>query len=266
MLHDQKTSVFELGAANNTPDQFWTPLGEHTNRLIPWLDYGRHLFNLGILGIALCAIGIIQSFRTQSRLTLLCLAWIMGYIGWHIITSLNVYDRYLLLILPVIVIWQAIGVIWLTKQIIHVLHVRKQLRVQVPVFLLFVISFALISSQHIPHSINSIGSDNGEHQGIDLVANHLNTKPVATVIYDRWLGWELGYYMGQWHDKRIVFHPNPTAMVTDALTLNEIGDRYFPVPNDVAVESWLQAFQDAGFIIHRDFETERFTIYRLTPP
>ena len=40
------------------------------------------------------------------------------------------------------------------------------------------------------------------------LARHLNGKPVATVIYDPWLGWELGYYLGVWHDKRRVHYPD----------------------------------------------------------
>jgi hypothetical protein len=42
-----------------------------------------------------------------------------------------------------------------------------------------------------------IGGDHGANDGIDQVAVFLKTLPPGTVLYDHWLAWELGYYVGQ---------------------------------------------------------------------
>jgi hypothetical protein len=89
---------------------------------------------------------------------------------------------------------------------------------------------------------------------------------VATVIYDRWLGWELGYYLGQWHDKRMVYYPTPDLLVKDALRLCEIGPRYFPAPAAQSVGPWLDALREAGIEVDRTFSNEGFVVYRLLPP
>jgi hypothetical protein len=67
---------------------------------------------------------------------------------------------------------------------------------------------------------------------IDQIAADLNALPVATVIYDHWLGWLLNYYMGAWHDKRIVYYPSPEALVAGIRALGEDSPRYFLIPTD----------------------------------
>ena len=102
--------------------------------------------------------------------------------------------------------------------------------------------------------------------GIDELADWLNHKPVATVLYDRWLGWQLDYYLGVWHDKRRVYHPTPDALVADALSLDEIGPRYFVAPLGKPYERWLDALHDAGFAHEVDYRSERFIGIRLLSP
>lgn len=111
-----------------------------------------------------------------------------------------------------------------------------------------------------------IGDEQGEYGGIDVLADYLNSKPVATVIYDRWLGWELGYYMGQWTDKRRVYFPTPRELVDGAVKLKEIGDRYLVAPKEQALDAWLDALETVGFTVTLDWEHERFVVYRLSPP
>ena len=86
------------------------------------------------------------------------------------------------------------------------------------------------------------------------------------MIYDPWLGWELSYYLGQWHDKRRAHYPTAEALAAGALALDEIGDRYFVAPLDQPHDDWLTALRDAGFGVYVDFERDRFIVYRLTAP
>ena len=86
------------------------------------------------------------------------------------------------------------------------------------------------------------------------------------MIYDRWLGWELRYYLGQWHDKRMVYYPTPESLVRDALALCEIGPRYFPAPASKPVGRWLDALRHAGFSIRQPYASPQFVVYQLIPP
>ena len=87
--------------------------------------------------------------------------------------------------------------------------------------------------------------------------HHLNAKPVATVIYDPWLGWELGYYLGQWHDKRRVHYPTPAALVAGALALDEASaTATFVAPVDQPHDDWLAALRGLGFGVDVDYERD----------
>ena len=89
---------------------------------------------------------------------------------------------------------------------------------------------------------------------------------MATVIYDPWLGWELDYYLGAWHDKRRVHYPTAEALKGGALELDERGERYFVAPIDQAHDEWLAALRAALFSVDVDYQRDRFIVYRLTPP
>jgi len=102
--------------------------------------------------------------------------------------------------------------------------------------------------------------------GVGELADWLNRKPVATVIYDRWLGWQLDYYLGIWHDKRRVYHPTADALVADALSLDERGPRYFVAPVEMPYQRWVDALDAAGFTHEVDYRSERFISIRLLPP
>ena len=126
--------------------------------------------------------------------------------------------------------------------------------------------FVLISSAFWSVSFGlPIGGDGGGYDGIDELARYLDDKPVATVIYDPWLGWELGYYLDVWHNKRRVHFPSPQELVRSALDLDEIGDRYLVAPGDLRHDEWLQALTAAGFAVKLDYERDPFVVYRLSP-
>jgi hypothetical protein len=110
------------------------------------------------------------------------------------------------------------------------------------------------------------GGDQGKHAGIDALADYLNGKPLGTIIYDHWLGWELGYYIGTWSDKRRVYYPTPAALAADARLQPDPAPRYFPVPADQPVTPWLDALRSAGFIVSLVYDDGRFRVYELIRP
>lgn len=244
-------SFFALAAANNNPGRFIRS-AEIAPRLAAWLSHAGHFTGWLTAPLSLLALaGIINRTLRQPRqrttaIDLLLLAYVAGY-GWlHWLVAFNTYDRYLLpLVLPLLLLFSR-GIVWLWRGW--------------PLWPLC----ALLILALLPAALTPPRSR--EHQGIDAVAAFLRDTPVATVIYDHWLGWQLDYYLGQWHDKRRVYYPSPAPLVHDALLLCEDGVRYFPVPRRQPAGRWLAALETAGFGVNPVYETDRYIIYSLTPP
>ena len=259
-----ETSIFMQAAVNNVPGQMLTEPASWLERLGEWL--GLSVWLLGpppvtALLLAGAAIGSVRSGgagkvgRETLEFERAALVFIIGFLGAHTVFAFNMYDRYVLLLLPPLILLTA-------GRLAHLLKSVSRGRI------MLYASVALLSASAIL-SLNEgspIGEDRSANAGIDVLAAHLNGKPVATVIYDPWLGWELGYYLGQWNDKRRVHYPTAEALVTGALALDEAGDRYLVAPVRQPHEDWLVALREAGFSVEVDYKRDRFVVYRLRPP
>lgn len=259
-----ENSVFALGTVNNLPDSLLVAPHDLFPRLVVWLDDARWLFSPDVLTIGLIVVSLamviatIMRRRASTKVDLLLLAYIAGYGLLHWLLAFNQYDRYLLPILPLLAIVVARGV----GQILRWQMLRHyRLAFSIVALMLLIIGAGRAGSGQIP-----IGGDRGDTDGIIDFADYLNDLPVATVIYDHWLGWELGYYMGQWTNKRRVYYPTPDTLVDGALSLDEVGARYLVAPVDVDVHEWITALESAGFTITLDYQSARFVAYRLIPP
>ncbi len=254
-----ETSIFLQAAANNAPSQWLAEPSAWFDRLLIWLESAAWLLGPPPVTVLLLALATLAVMRRNgdSHPTPALIAIFVGaatlYSAMHIVFSFNLYDRYLLLVLPILVLPVAGGIAALC---------RSFARYRV---LEIVVAALLLSAIWISDGMQ-IGGDRSAYVGIDKLAQHLNGKPVATVIYDPWLGWQLGYYLGTWQDKRRVHYPTAEALVEGALALNETGDRYLAAPVDQSHEDWLLALNDAGFVLERDYARDNFVVYRLSPP
>ncbi len=113
-----------------------------------------------------------------------------------------------------------------------------------------------------------IGGDQGQHSGIDTLADVLNTQLSGEIVYDHWLGWELAYYLGDTPHVIILYSPMPEALADDipaAAQADEPTPRYFVAPSLALAAPWLDALQHAGIkysITYKDTASS-FVIYRL---
>lgn len=240
-------SFYALGQARYTTTAI-TSFDAYPARLQTLWQTLQHTFGIGVL-TALLTIFVGSAFVRGNAMLRTFALWLMAFVGVHIILTLNLFDRNLILLLPPAALLVASGIISL--------NIRLQI-----VLMGLLLVFALFAAS----GTYDIGGDDGRHLGIDELAAHLDSKPIASVIYDPWLDWQLDYYMGQWTDKRRVFYPAPEFLVRDALALDETATRYFVVPRSIAVASWLSALRRAGFGIALDFESVNFRVYALSPP
>jgi hypothetical protein len=240
------TSVFVLGAANNLPQgSFWVERSAWVDRFWEWLNYSQYLAgdaSVVMMGLMIFFLGMSlygQSPEAQwKRWDLTMLLWAGGYSAFHIVTRQNIYDRYLLFLVIPLGLVAARSLTYLRRWNVE----NRLLPVFGAVALLLVFSAYQAATGGIP-----VGGDRGHYNEIDTFADYLNEWPVATVIYDRWLGWELGYYIGPWSNKRRVYYPTPDILATGALDLSECGRRLFIAPQDKDSTPWLEALQKAQF-------------------
>lgn len=240
-------SFYLLGQSRYTATML-TSLIDYPARLSEWWGTVQYLLGHGVVtGIASIFLLINTVTQAKNKQGLLLLLWLSLFCIIHIVLTLNLFDRNQIIILPIVAVL-------LSQDILH-----KQLTT---IFLIAMSFFAIQAALwQLP-----IGGDDGRHDGIHHLADYLNEQPVATVIYDTWLDWELDYYMGQWTDKRRVFYPRHELLVRDALKLDETGARYFVAPTSIDISTWLLALEDANFTVNLDYELDNFMVYELLPP
>ncbi len=259
-----EVSIFAQAAANNQPQSWLVEPSLWLGRLSGWL--GRGLWLLGpplltsvlLLGAAFAAGSRTSLGAAGKRARLIegaLLLTVISYLGAHVVFPFRLYDRYLLLVLPPLILLVASRLARLPQAGALGAGLRLGLA-----------ALMLAGGLWSLNADTAIGRERGAYAGIDALARHLNAKPVATVIYNPWLGWELAYYLGQWQDKRTVHFPTAEALVAGALALDEAGDRYFVAALDQPHQSWLAALRAAGFGLALDYQRDRFIVYRLTAP
>jgi hypothetical protein len=261
-----ETSIFALAAYNNDPARLIRS-SEILPRLHAWLNFGKMLLGEGwvtasLIGTALITLAVRVRQRT-AVVDVLLLTWLTGYFGLHWLVAFNTYDRYLLPALPVVILLvsRGIGAIFNRK-----LHRQARANPYLSTALSILLVMLLAGAWNASEGRAEINNDGEAYDGIDRLADYLNSKPVATVVYDRWLGWELGYYMGQWTDKRRVYYHTPDLLAQGALSLCEMGIRYLPAPSDQPVRPYLEALREAGFRVELTYSIPRFVVYGIIPP
>lgn len=263
------TSYWALAAANNAVTDFIQP-DEAIPRLVQWAIYSGSI--LGTASIPLTVLFVLSgrsAHATERRIDRALLAFAGGYVGIHWLVAFNTYDRYALLLLLPVTLLAARGAAWAQKSFRAIQGSGlRQLAISVLIVVVLVLMSANVVGSASGHALvgGDAGDGNwGQYEGIDSLASYLNSKPVATVIYDRWLGWEMGYYLGEWNDKRRVYFPTPEALGKGASALHETAPRYFVAPIDQPVSAWLEALRRAGFSVRREIVMARFIVYRVEP-
>ena len=248
-----------LALANNQPEGF-AHAESLLSRLHTWLAQAAALFwpawpgALVLLGGALALVWPASAREPCRRVGLALFAWASAYSLLHLLPDSPLYSRYLLLLLPALLPLSArslcLCAVLLTSRL-------PQLRLDPrPALLLLVLPALLLQPAPGPDP----------HAGIDELGEWLAARPVATVIYDRWLGWQLGFYLGAWHDKRLTWYPQPGPLVHDARRLCEFGHRYLPAPRDADVAPWLEALEAGGFTVTLAWSNAGYDAWQFTPP
>lgn len=242
-------SVFAQAAANNDPERFFPALDELIPRLETWLTFAPYLIAASPIWIALVALAQPRLRRRDWALLLL----ILGYLVVHWLLRFNLYDRYLLPLLPI------------TAALIGVMLARARRPISIAFAALLIAGGITAYRGDIPigAAASALRDDGRSYAGIDQVAAYLDSRALGAIIYDRWLGWSLDYYLGAWSDKRRVYFPTPDALAAGAAAQPDPAPRYFVAPTDVDAAPYLSALERAGFRKHLAFAQGDFVVYEL---
>lgn len=230
-----------LAAGNNAPAG-WALSGQVLiARGGAWLGIGRWLFGVGWVTVIVGIAALMGRKRYALRV------FVVGYLLLHWLLPFNVYDRYLLLVIPLMALLAAPTLAgWVDR--------RWWIA---PVVLVGMVSGAWGAAR----GALPIGGDRGQHAGIMALADHLNGREFGAIVYDHWLGWELNYYLGGWSDKRRAFYPSPEAMIADrALYVPDAAPRYLPAPVGGDYWAWRDALHGVGFRTTIGYQSERFVV------
>jgi 4-amino-4-deoxy-L-arabinose transferase-like glycosyltransferase len=263
-LRGQSTSLLALAAANNNPARL-VRSAEVVPRLTLWLNYARTLIGAPTIllsGAALLMVGKAIRRNVPERgalIDLLLLVYVLAYLLAHWLIAFNVYPRYLLPLLIPAALLAARTIIWVWAWL------ARRMMPQEGVVLAAALILTLFSGARTAGETRAAFSEDGsDYSGIVALADYLNSRSLGAVVYDHWLGWELGYYMGQWTDKRRVYYPTPQALVTDALRLDDPAPRYLVAPSSEPIAPWLEALRGAGFGVEQAYQRQGFIVYEIT--
>lgn len=227
-------SLFALASVNNNPDRISVQIDELWPRLQTWIGVIAAFFGWGGLWIVFA--------RGQKLLPMAI--YLIGYLIVHWVFAFNTYDRYLLPLIPLAAILIGSGL------------------ARGPRYLLPLI-MALIMITTPPYFPDD---QRAQDDAILHLAAYLNAKPLGAIVYDPWLGWEMGYYFGAWSDKRRVYYPDPHIQAADALLNPDPAPRYLIAPRDRDLTVWVDALRRRGFNVRFAWHHRRYQVYQIIPP
>ena len=233
------------------------PLSAWPQRLADWAKLLSHVFASPPLNVVLL-IGLplllwtamrhhaIRNVQHASRFTfhdffdLLLSTYVIAYLLLHLAVSFQIWDRYLLPLVPLLCLLLARSICCLSS-LAHRLY--DQFRgssfgfrvsnlqspisnfqlpisnIQYPISNLIIGSLLILLIRPAYLGATSqlpVGGDHGAYQGIDDLAAYVRTTlPSEATLYYHWLGWHYGYYLRD-ASLNTVWYPDPKSLAEQA--------------------------------------------------
>ena len=239
------TDFWTLGIYNNNPGRLIRD-NEVLPRLMQWIDLLSNVTGFAPVLLIGC-IPLVSVFFLKGRSQLfdvMLLTYVFGSLFAYWLIAFNIYDRYLLPLVPLILILVARGVDRLPYK---------------RCWMLIIMISMLPAAQSALHGDLTIGGDHGTYRGIDEFAMQLNTLTGGKPIYEHWLGWELGYYLGDHPLAQLIWQPTPQAMLRAGCGSGN--SAYFAAPENESAP-WLAALQSSPIRVTQVIGGS-FELYRL---
>jgi hypothetical protein len=231
---------------------------ELTPRLGGWLDFLPYFFGpivglLGLIGLPLLLYrDLTREARTHAAwIDLWLLTYSIGFLALHWFLAFPIWDRYLLILVPIaaLLLGRSLLLLWPACQ-----RLFKSLRLAVtpPLFLAIIALAMLPFSLAAAESQYPVGGDHGANDGIEQVADYLKGLPSGTVVYDHWLAWQLGYYLGDGF-AYVAYFDTPAALAADLRVFAGQDDRYVIFPARESPAKVIDAIGQVGYTLRPVF-------------
>ncbi len=244
-------SFWTLGEGNLAADRF-IRADEVGPRAVQWADWLAYIVPWPVL---VGGLGILAWRERHLRTRQSLFAWGLGgfaltYVLLHWFVAFNTFDRYLMPLLPVLILLAGWG--WST--------LRRPLWVGAALLVIGLPGAWQAARGDVP-----LAGNMGGQSGIDALAKVMNTHYAGDVFYEHGLGWSLGYYLGAEPRVFVLYFETPAEMVAYAREDLIASPRYLVGPR-AQVAFWVNAARAAGLTAQRDYTDKHFAIYRLSLP
>jgi 4-amino-4-deoxy-L-arabinose transferase-like glycosyltransferase len=249
-------------------------------RLDGWLNFLPYFFGpivglLGLIGLPILLYrDVTRDARTRAAwIDLWLLTYSIGFVALHWFLAFPVWDRYLLILVPVVALLLGRSLLVFSScptGMLRNLLPLKSLHLSIsPSVLLVIIALGMLPFSAIAaRSGYPLGGDHGASDGIEHIAHYLKALPPGTVVYDRWLAWQLGYYLGDGF-AYIAYFDTPAALADDLRVFAGHDERYVIFPARESPAKVSDAIAQVGYTLTPVFATQdrfkqtSFTIYQI---
>lgn len=197
----------------------------------------------------------------KATLDLALGAFVACFLLAHWLLNFNVWDRYLLGIVPLLAMLIARTLLLAVERTIGGNFAG-------PIAILLLIVCLTMPAWRAAHSGYPIGGDHWAYEGIDQVANYFREEaPAGSILYHRWLGWHYSFYLFDFPlDLR--WYNSPSKLAEEA-SQEADSRRYIVFPSwksEAGVQSALAEEELALYPLHQLHRRDgslSFTIYEI---
>lgn len=195
------------------------------------------------------------------------LIFVVCFLAVHWLVTFQVWDRYLLGLVPIVALLAARAVVGLSQLI-----PSRSWRMVSTVGLGLVVLAALVGPlSRAARSEMALGGDHGAYDGIDRLAAYVRAEvPSGAVLYHHWLGYHYRFYL-YGAPLRQHWYPDPSNLVQDAIQYRR-EPRFVAFPSFRDGTPMRQALEEAGVRLQLVYQATRrdgstsFELYRLDGP
>jgi hypothetical protein len=255
-----------------------TQLAERLGDWAEILHYitGSPVLNILLLGGLPCLLLYDLGWRRREAATFFDVAlaaFAVLFLLGHWLLSFNIWDRYLLGLVPLFLILLA-RILWLASGALVNLPspfqglIRRFADSLIRLFLVVVLLAVMLAGPALTAAQSGypIGGDHGAYDGIEAVTDYFREwVPAGSILYHHWLGWHYSFYM---FDFPLIFrwYPSAEELAQDASQVDD-AQRYIVFPSGKSTAGAGDALAEAGLGLRsvysaygRDGSTS-FTVY-----
>jgi 4-amino-4-deoxy-L-arabinose transferase-like glycosyltransferase len=202
-----------------------------------------------------------------TPIDLLLAGFVLSFILLHSLVGFQVWDRYLLGLVPLAALLAARAFVQVGRALRHP-RWRRAYALGLPLVLALFLSGPVVRAAR---SDLPVGGDHGAYDSIDQLAGYVRSQaPSGSVLYHHWLGYHYRFYL-YGAPLRLHWYPDPADLVGDA-TVYRREPRFIAFPSFRDGQPAKQALTAAGIRLVPEYEAYRrdgtvsFRLYRLEGP